>query len=79
MQTERTPRGFQRGAFTDINGEACSIQESSIATIDAIWLGMNAGTHVGGECLARMHLSRTMAAELIPLLIAFVETGRLPE
>ena len=79
MHRERTPRGFQRREWADLNGEACSIQESSLATECAIWLGCASGTHVDGACLARMHLSRVMVKELLPLLQHFAETGRLPE
>lgn len=72
-----TERGFKRGEFLDFNGDACSIQESSLATEPALWLGQNEGTHHMGKCTARMHLTRAHAAALIPLLQRFVETGRL--
>jgi len=36
---ERTERGFSYHTFTDHNGVECSLQKSSIATEDAIWLG----------------------------------------
>lgn len=80
-------RGVKRADFLDANGEACSIQESIAMEIHGpgsskgpyLWLGMNRGTHVlGADCTARMHLTRERAAELLPLLLAFVETGRLP-
>jgi len=38
---EKTNRGFDYLNFTDHYGIACSLQKSSIATIDAIWLGIN--------------------------------------
>lgn len=34
-----TERGFALHSFTDRNGITCSLQESSLATEDAIWLG----------------------------------------
>lgn len=34
-----TERGFQKTTFLDRSGTACSIQESSLATEAAIWLG----------------------------------------
>lgn len=77
MDLKATNRGFMRAEFTDYNGDACSIQESSIATDHLLWLGLNTGTHHMGECLARMHLTREMAADLIPLLQRFVDTGGL--
>ena len=36
-----TPRGFHRIDFTDRYGENCSLQKSSLATEDAIWLGID--------------------------------------
>lgn len=72
-----TERGFVRGNFIDRYGQTCSIQKSSIATEDAIWLGCNEGLHVDGQCCARMHLTQEMIAALLPLLHRFVETGEL--
>lgn len=37
----RTPRGFDIGEFVDFYGKKCSIQKSSIATEDCIWLGID--------------------------------------
>jgi len=80
LNLEPTQRGFVRADFNDLYGAWCSIQESSLATDDAIWLGLDEGTHhhVTGECMARMHLSRDQVAELIPVLQYFVENGHLP-
>lgn len=39
MSTETTERGFAFVKFNDMNGVACKIQKSSIATDDAIWFG----------------------------------------
>ena len=36
-----TQRGFTLGKFTDYYGAPCSIQKSSIATEDCIWLGVD--------------------------------------
>jgi hypothetical protein len=36
-----TGRGFSRGAFSDLYGSPCSIQKSSLASDDAIWLGVD--------------------------------------
>lgn len=35
-----TDRGFRKGIFKDRYGELCSIQKSSLATEDAVWLGI---------------------------------------
>lgn len=67
---ERTQRGFSIGYFLDRNGDKCSIQKSSLAfePEECIWRGT-------GDI--RMHLTQSMAADLIPLLTRFVETGEL--
>lgn len=92
MEIQRTGRGFSRGEFTDYYGEQCSIQQSSLACIDAIWLGVNNPTPkvlvpgTGWQTVSmpegtllsgRMHLTQEMCAELIPLLQRFVDTGLL--
>lgn len=77
MRLKKTPRGIWRADFKDSYGKECSIQESSMATEDHIWLGINDGTHHMGSCLARMHLSRSQAKQLIKHLTKFVETGKL--
>jgi len=41
MELEKTQRGFALGKFTDHYGHGCSIQKSSLATDDAIWLGLD--------------------------------------
>lgn len=38
---KKTQRGFSIKEFTDLYGEKCSIQESSLATEDAIWFGVD--------------------------------------
>lgn len=37
----KTQRGFSIDEFIDLYGEKCSIQESSLATEDAIWFGID--------------------------------------
>jgi len=73
MELIETDRGFKLARFLDINGELCSIQESSLATDDAIWLGIQ---HIEGKP-ARMHLNRQLIIELLPHLTKFLQTGRL--
>jgi len=41
IEMKRTERGFEIGEFTDYYGVKCSIQQSSLATMNAIWLGCN--------------------------------------
>lgn len=81
LELKPTNRGFLRGEFKDAYGEECSIQESSLATEDCIWLGCDHETvdPQGRPCGARMHLTQQMVADLLPLLHHFVETGELPQ
>lgn len=39
MKLKHTERGFAFYEFTDYYGTECTIQKSSLATADAIWLG----------------------------------------
>lgn len=41
MNKTTTHRGFALIEFEDHNGEQCSLQKSSVATEDLIWLGVN--------------------------------------
>jgi len=94
MKLDKTSRGFAIAEFTDRYGEKCSIQKSSLATEDCIWLGVDdvipkvmvygegwkpvplpEGASTGG----RMHLTRELVKELLPLLQHFADTGELPE
>ena len=68
MKIDLTTRGFIIVEFKDFYNFDCSIQESSLATEDCIWLGVNE---------KRMHLNREMVQALLPLLFKFVETGGL--
>lgn len=40
MQTDKTKRGFNISEFTDRYGAKCSLQKSSLATEECIWLGI---------------------------------------
>lgn len=81
MKLELTARGFAHANFKDQYDANCSIQKSSLATEDCIWLGVDDEPqrhHVTQEWLGqRMHLTREMVAVLLPLLQRFVETGEL--
>jgi hypothetical protein len=74
---EKTQRGFVRVEFTDRYGESCSLQESSLATEAAVWLGQNKPTFDDKKELVgcRMHLTQDMAKWLIEELQYFVDTG----
>lgn len=87
MEFKRTNRGFALIEFKDRYGKECSLQKSSLATEDCVWLGVDCGDHgtdygpfelpQGVHCLSRMHLTQDMAMELIKHLQYFVEHGEL--
>jgi hypothetical protein len=68
--------GLLRGDFEDRYGQKCSIQESSLATENTIWLGVDVNLR-GQEVSARMLLTREHAKALIPLLRYFARNGSL--
>lgn len=105
MKIQFNQRNFAE--FEDRYGHKCSIQKSSLAEEDCIWLGLNDAdpkimssdaTRMGlrGRTFdergwipfkipkkvslnTRMILTQETAAELIPILQRFVETGELYE
>lgn len=64
-----TQRGFGLGSFQDDYDEHSSIQYSSNAERECIWLGLSKGE--------RMHLTREMCDQLWPVLKQFAEEGVL--
>lgn len=83
-------RGFGVISFCDKSMSECSLQDSSLATEPAIWLGINdpdPKLFVPGEgwkdypvppdvmINTRMHLTQSMVKQLLPFLIKFAETG----
>jgi len=88
---KQTQRGFDLIEFSDSNGVHCSLQESSVADRDMIWLGCDKAnprqlisgkgwTTIPMPCGevvmdTRMHLTREQVEELLPHLIEFVESG----
>lgn len=92
MKVKHTERGFVRIDFKDRYNIACSLQKSSLADEDAIWLGCNKADpqvcipgkgwtkiEMPEEYIAntRMHLTREQVKTLLPFLQKFVETGEL--
>lgn len=94
MEITRAPtnRGFERLEFTDLNDVGCSLQESSLASDTAIWLGCSKPNlkklvqfqgwvpvemPENHQVTTRMHLNREQVAALLPHLQRFVETGEL--
>lgn len=77
MDLTTTNRGFDVAVFTDFYGSECSIQKSSLATEDCIWLGVDKHFNPENEGSSRMHLTREMVRELLPLLHQFEASGEL--
>lgn len=92
MKVKRTQRGFRLVEFIDRYGAKCSLQKSSIATEDCVWLGpdeANPQILVAGQgwkpiplpedavCHTRMHLTQKQVKDLLPHLKKFVETGEI--
>lgn len=89
----KTARGFALLNFTDRSNVACNMQESSLATEAAIWIGC-ADTDpkrlIPGQgwtpvhlpenimCNTRMHLTQDMVQQLLPILKHFADHGLLP-
>lgn len=87
-----TERGFARIDFTDDYGCECSLQKSSSAEGEKIWLGMNDPQvkflvkgrgwqdyklPEGVEGFSRMHLTQDQVRALLPYLQRFADTGEL--
>lgn len=92
MKKEKTSRGFGIINFKDSYGSACSLQESSSAMEDKIWLGVDDANpqicipgrswvkyDIPKEVLlnTRMHLTKEQVKKLMPHLKKFVETGEI--
>lgn len=94
IKFEDTNRGFARGEFIDLYGCECSIQDSSLATDDAIWFGINDAqpqqlipdkgwtpVEFPKDTIfnTRMHLNKEQVSALIEVLQRFVDTGSIRE
>lgn len=92
-EIKSTKRGFKYITFKDVYGEKCSIQDSSLATESAVWIGIDKPTlktlvrDVGWVTIPlhkevsifgnRMHLTQKQVKELLPILQRFVDTGTI--
>ena len=86
-----THRGFKIIEFKDLYDTKCNIQESSLATDEAIWIGvedanpqiMNSNNSGWSDypipkevfLTTRMHLTRKQVEKILPILEKFVSTG----
>lgn len=77
IEIKPTAKGLLVGEFKDRYGAECTFQESSLAGEDCVWLGVSVNSQGEHVEFGRMHLTKDMARDLIPLLRHFVRTGRL--
>ena len=92
MKKEKTCRGFSIIKFKDSYDNPCSLQMSSSAMEDKIWLGIddaNPQICAPGNCWikydipkevmlhTRMHLTKDQVKDLLPHLQKFVKTGEI--
>src|SRR4051812_32635371 len=77
LVVDTTERGLRITEFVDLYGAVCHLQESSLATDEAVWLGVFKDLKGDEVRRGRMHLNREQVAALIPLLQLFVDTGRI--
>ena len=75
LKKQTTDRGFDIVYFEDSYGAKCSLQKSSRATVEAIWLGCYQKDN--GDHNDRMHLTRKQVKKLLPFLKKFAKTGDL--
>lgn len=68
FELKQNERGFDLYEFIDRYNAPCSLQKSSLAFEECIWLGVDEN---------RMHLTQDMAKALIPILQLFVDTGEI--
>lgn len=67
MNRSVTPRGFAHYTFTDRYNQACSLQESSLASEPAIWLGLdNAEPRIMARDAEMMGLEELLTPEGTP-------------
>ncbi len=92
IKRSKTERGFPYATFTDRYDHECSIQKSSLAFEQAIWIGINDAEpqildeefgwiefHVPEEVLmhTQMHLTQEQVKDLLPILQKFAKTGEI--
>lgn len=75
FEEDREIRGLKRVSFKDCHNVTSSIQESSSAMEDLIWLG--AEEDLAHRPNDRMLLNQEMARELVKHLTTFISTGKL--
>lgn len=75
MERTVTTRGFRVVRFFDRYNFPCSLQESSLATEHAVWLGIDTENDPSN----RMHLTLEQVEMLLPYLQHFVQSGRIGE
>lgn len=94
MKSKKTQRGFGLIEFDDYNKHKCTIQKSSLATQDCIWLGTDTQDMLIGPppwiplsqviesrpvVGTRAHLTRDQARWLAQRLLFFADNGQLEQ
>ena len=81
MEITKTKHGFDLIKFKDRYLERCSLEKSSLADEDAIWLGSDEDQQVhpvfGTKLSTRMCLNQEQVQELLPFLQRFADTGEI--
>jgi len=92
LKRKKTHRGFPYYEFRDRYDVPCSLQKSSLAFEDAIWLGtddeqprvlkqgkgwVDYPMPEEYSVNTRMHLTRFQVFRLLPVLLKFVLTGKI--
>ncbi len=76
IDLKSSPKGLIVGEFADRDGRECVIQESSAPSESCLWLGVDLGLN-GEPIPGRMHITRELVLELLPILRYFARTGSL--
>ena len=79
MKLNKTERGFSYLEFADDYSQECTMQISSNAERECIWLGVsNTGPRMDNKDVNnRMHLTRVQARRLAKKLLKFADTGEV--
>jgi hypothetical protein len=79
MKFKTTGRGFGYLEFADDYAQVCTLQHSSNAERECIWLGLsNTGPHMDNKDVNnRMHLNRVQARQIAKKLLRFADTGEV--
>lgn len=75
MKFGRTERGFALIRFFDWYGQGCAVQQSSLACVETLWIGIS---NEEDQCEERMLLERKQVEALRDTLTYWLDKGELP-